>query len=234
MAMRWLRFLVGLALVPCGIAATRTMVSILLAAQPSVDQPFSPAFLAFAGGFVLWVVIFVALPQPTRSYVLAHELTHALWAKIMGKKVLGMKVGAQSGAVVVSESNFLITLAPYFFPLYTVLVILLYYGLALLVDVQPWWLPWLVLVGLSWSFHVTFTVSTLMSRQSDIVVCGRLFSYTFIYLMNVLAVTGWIVLVSDATIVQFGHFLWRDLATVWAAVFRGAAAVVNTVRDLFA
>jgi hypothetical protein len=229
MAMRWLRFLVGLALVPCGIAVTRTLVSTLRAAQLQTDQTFSPSFLAFLSGFALWLIVFVALPQPTRAYVLAHELTHALWAKIMGKKVLGMKIRAQSGEVVVSESNVLITLAPYFFPFYTVLTILLYYGLALFLDVKPWWLIWLALVGLTWSFHLTFTVCTLMARQSDILMCGRLFSYTFIYLANVLGVAVWIVFVSDATFFQFAQFLWNDLRVVWTDVLHYATVGVNTM-----
>lgn len=230
MAMRWLRFLIGLTLIPCGIAATLTLVSTLSAAQPTAGLTFSPSFLAFCGGFAFWLIVFVSLPQPTRAYVLAHELTHALWAKLLGKKVLGIEVGAQTGAVVVSESNVLIALAPYFFPLYTVLAILLYYGLAPFLEVEPWWLPWLALVGATWSFHVTFTVSTLLARQSDILMCGRLFSYTFVYLMNVLGVALWIVLVSDATILQFGRFLWDDLATVWAGVIHYASVGVDALR----
>lgn len=232
MAMRWLRFFVGLALLPCGIAVTLTLVATLNAAQPTSDQSFSPSFIAFIGGFAFWMVVFVALPQPTRAYVFAHELTHALWAKLMGKRVLGMKVGAESGSVVVSESNVLITLAPYFFPLYTVLAIILYYGLGTFLDVESWWLAWLALIGLTWSFHVTFTLSTLMARQSDIMVCGRLFSYTFIYLMNVLAITLWIVMVSDATIGQFGRFLWADQIQVWTWVFDYSRTAVDAIRGL--
>jgi hypothetical protein len=232
MAMRWLRFLIGLILLPCGIAVTRALVSTANATQPETSQTFSPSFLVFFGGFTFWLIVFVTLPQSTRAYVLAHELTHALWAKVMGKKVLGMEVGAQTGSVVVSESNALITLAPYFFPLYTVLVILVYYGLAPFTDVEPWRLPWLALVGLTWSFHVTFTVSTLMAHQSDIVACGRLFSYTFIYLMNVLSVALWMILVSDATVLQFGRFLWNDLVVVWTGVFRYVSTGMNALREL--
>jgi hypothetical protein len=234
MAMRWLRFLIGLALIPCGIAVTRTLISTLGAAQPSTDQTFSPAFLAFAGGFAFWLVVFVALPPPTRAYVLAHELTHALWAKLMGKKVLGMNIGSESGAVVVSESNVLIALAPYFFPLYTVIVILAYYGMACFIDLDPWLLPWLAMVGATWSFHVTFTISTLMARQSDIVVCGRLFSYSFIYLVNVLSLALWIVIASDATLPQLGRFLWHDLVVVWVRVYHAAAAGTSALSGLFA
>jgi hypothetical protein len=233
MAMRWLRFLIGLALVPCGIAVTRTLLATLLAASPSLDSTFSPSSLAFFGGFALWVIVFVALPQPTRAYVFAHELTHAMWAKLMGKKVLGMKVGANSGAVVVSESNVLIALAPYFFPLYTVIAIAAYYGLGVVVDVTPYWLPWLGLIGLTWSFHVTFTVSTLMARQSDIIVCGRLFSYSFIYVVNVLSVALYVVLVSDTTMPQFGRFLWSDMAVVWRYVFDRAADAAEFTGRLF-
>ena len=56
-------------------------------------------------------------------YVLGHELTHALWTWLFGGKVKKMKVSSSGGHVVISKTNFFIALAPYFFPLYAVIVV---------------------------------------------------------------------------------------------------------------
>jgi len=230
--MHLLRFLLGLALIPCGIAATKTLVSSLLDAGAETDALLPLPLLAFGGGFALWMLIFLALPRGARSYVLAHELTHALWAKLFGKKVLGMRVGSESGAVTVSETNIWITLAPYFFPLYSVLVVASYSLISLVADLQAWHTLWLAMVGLTWAFHVTFTLSTLMTHQSDIRSCGRLFSYSFIYLMNIVVITIWVVAVCPVTILRMIQLFGSDLLQVWGGVAFGVAKAFLAVREL--
>ena len=56
-------------------------------------------------------------------YVFGHELTHALWTWLFGGQVKKMKVSSSGGHVIISKTNFLIALAPYFFPLYAVIVV---------------------------------------------------------------------------------------------------------------
>jgi hypothetical protein len=231
MGMRLLRFFIGLALLPFGVAATKTLIAVLLAAGSGTGELLPLPLLAFGGGFALWMIVFLAMPQGARSYVLAHELTHALWAKLFGKKVLGMRVGAESGAVTVSGTNVWITLAPYFFPLYSVLAVAAYYLVGLFTDVEPWHDPWLALVGLTWAFHVTFTLSTLMTHQSDIRSCGRLFSYSFIYLMNIAVVTVWVVAVSSSTFAEYFRRLTADVALVWGTIADGVGRALLWVGD---
>ncbi len=74
-------------------------------------------------GAACWLVIFLLLPKPMWIYVFGHELTHALWAWLFGGRVKKMKVTSEGGHVVISKTNFLIVLAPYFFPLYAVMVV---------------------------------------------------------------------------------------------------------------
>jgi hypothetical protein len=66
---------------------------------------------------------FFLLPKPMWIYVFGHELTHALWTWLFGGQVKKMKVTSKGGHVVISKTNFVIALAPYFFPLYVVLVV---------------------------------------------------------------------------------------------------------------
>jgi len=204
---RFLRFLVGLLLLPVCAASLRAVYLLLRVAYPETGSAVPLPELALAAGFVLWLLVFFTLPAPTRSYILAHELTHALWGMLMGARVSRIEIKGQRGSVSLSRTNTLVLLAPYFFPLYTIIVVLLYYALGLVVDMQPYYLLWLGLIGFTWGFHLTFTIGTLMQYQTDIQSCGRLFSYALILLLNVLGICLWIVLMSPATLEQ----LWASL-----------------------
>jgi hypothetical protein len=227
--MKILRFFVGLSLLPLCVAVTQTVTSLLQAVQPSSAALIPPSAWSMGGGFALWLVVYFTLPAPMRTYVLAHELTHALWGSAMGARVLDMKVSKDSGSVTLSKSNFVITLAPYFFPLYTVLVIAGYYLLSAFYDLRRYELIWLGLVGATWAFHFTFTWGTLLEKQSDIRECGHVFSYAFIYMMNVLGLGLWVVMLSSVTIEQMIRFLgdhaWRDYSWAWSQAAGGVRAL---------
>lgn len=217
--MRLVRFLCGLLLIVPAVSLTRAGALLVASLRPDSLSGVPWDAWALPGGFALWLLVFFALPKPTRSYVLAHELTHALWALALGAGVSAVRVGAESGSVRLSgRSSFLITLAPYFFPLYTILVIAVYYALGMFVRVGDYEPLWLMLVGLTWGFHLTFTLATLTRHQDDIQACGRLFSYAVIVIMNVLGITLWVIMVSSAELEQWIGLLaaerrwWADLA----------------------
>jgi hypothetical protein len=81
-------------------------------------------WLPLLAGVACWVVVFLLLPKPMWIYVLGHESTHAVWTWIFGGKVKQFKAASSGGHVVTTKNNFVITLAPYFFPFYAVLVVL--------------------------------------------------------------------------------------------------------------
>lgn len=196
--MRLLKLLVGLLLLPFCYALARTVADLVLALRPPSVGDLPLSFWGLLGGFILWVFIYYALPRPVRSYVLAHELTHALWGALMGARVSDLKVTGKGGSVRLSKTNFLIVLAPYFFPLYTVLVIL---GFTLLHQAffdLHYYIPfWLALIGFTWGFHLTFTISMLKQNQSDIEEGGKIFSYAVIVLFNLLGLCLWIIAVGE-------------------------------------
>ena len=195
MLVRLLKILVGLLLLPVCVVLTQTAWQLLVAAHPSA-LTLPPGALAGIGGFLLWIAIFFLMPRPVRSYVLAHELTHALWGMALGARVSRIRVGREAGSVELSKSNFLVALAPYFFPFYTVLTVAACGLAGLFVDMAPWRLWWLAAVGFTWGFHFTFTITALTQRQTDIKAHGRLFSYTVIYALNLLGIGIWIVVLA--------------------------------------
>ncbi len=213
---RCLKFLVGVLLLPFCFAATRTLASLVASIQPESYRALPPSVWGLLIGFGLWVFLFLSLPRPMRTYILAHELTHALWGWVMGARVSRLRITKKGGSVALSKTNFLISLAPYFFPLYTVLVMLGYYALSVFFDLHTYEPFWLGLVGLTWGFHLTFTIATLLERQPDIRDNGRLFSYSIIYLLNVLGICLWIVCVASPRLEFFADRLAADVVQCFA------------------
>lgn len=175
---KWLKFIIALLLLPVCVGAGRALWLVLHAAG-SADTTWVP----FLGGAACWIVIFVLLPKPMWIYVLGHELTHVLWTWLFGGRVKKMKISSKGGHVIISKTNFVIALAPYFFPLYAVLVVGIY---AIGCQFWNWPLVWFHLaVGAAYAFHLTLTFHVLQTRQSDITSQGYLFSGVVVFLGNV-------------------------------------------------
>jgi hypothetical protein len=137
-----------------------------------------------AGG-ACWLVIYLLLPKPMWAYVFGHELTHALWTWAMGGRVKKFKASAAGGHVVVTKTNFLIALAPYFFPFYAAVVVAVF---AMGNWIWGWraYEVWFHLaLGAAYAFHLTLTWHILKEGQSDIAGQGYLFSAVVIFLGNV-------------------------------------------------
>jgi hypothetical protein len=209
---RGLKLLLALLLLPATGGMTLALMGIgkaLLLGGSGLDTPMP---LAFGTGYGLWLLVFCLLPKPMRTYVLGHELTHAVWALLMGARVSGLKVGKAGGEVRTSKTNWLIVLAPYFFPFYAMLFIGLFFaGHAIWNWSAHFWVLFF-LVGLGWSFHITFTLMVLLTTaQPDVKSQGVLFSAVTIYLMNLL-----IILITTAalspqiTFADVAGHLWRD------------------------
>ena len=168
-----------------------------------LKQARSP-LLWFSLGIGGWFIFFFCLPRPMWFYVFGHELTHAIGAWLFGGTVFRMKVSSRGGFIRTNKSNVWIALAPYFFPIYTGLIFWIWWLISFWIFLEPW-TAWLYgLVGMSWGFHLTFTIWMLITtEQSDIVPHGNLFSFSLIYWINILLLTLFLVLVMP-------EITWRD------------------------
>ena len=222
--LKFFKMLVGLLLLPA-CWGTSVCVYKLYQTSPDFGSVSGLESWAFPIGFLLWVFLFFILPRPFRTYVLAHELTHAITSILMGGRVGKIKVGKDGGHVELTKTNFIITLAPYFFPFYTFLVIGLYYLLGIWLSVETHKAWWLGAVGLTWAFHITFTLHVLAEHQPDIQEHGRIFSYTVIYLANVLIIGLWVVSVGTPKISTFGKLLVKENATAYTQTYHRFSAI---------
>jgi hypothetical protein len=149
-----------------------------------VSEGADTVWVALLAGAGCWLAIYLLLPKPMWVYVFGHELTHALWAWLMGARIKRFKASAKGGHVLLSKSNFLIALAPYFFPLYAFVVVLTFLAGQVIWDWSPYRVWFHLLLGAAYAFHVTLTWHVLKGRQSDIASQGYLFSAVIVFLGN--------------------------------------------------
>jgi hypothetical protein len=175
------RLALGVTLLPWCVGATWALWAVIRA-----SGSVASFWVTLSGGAASWVVIFLLLPKPLWLYVVGHELTHAVWAWLFGGRVKSFRASARGGQVVLTKSNTLIVLAPYFFPLYAALWVL-FWGLGSWLGHWDDQLPWFHYgLGLTYAFHVTLTAHILRVRQPDIAAEGWFVSVVVIWLGNVL------------------------------------------------
>jgi hypothetical protein len=177
---KWIKFIIAILLLPICGGAGMALLKVLYACG-SADTTWIP----FLAGTACWIIIFFLLPKPMGIYVFGHELTHALWTWLFGGQVKKMKVTAKGGHVVISKTNFIIALAPYFFPLYVVMIIFIFVIGHLIWDWKSYLVYFHLLIGAAYAFHLTLTFHVLQTQQTDITSQGYLFSAVVIFLGNV-------------------------------------------------
>ena len=203
----------------------------------------------FAIGAVVWTLWFfgsiwsLGAPRPLHLYVFGHELTHAIWVWLCRGRVYDKKMWAADGGHIITDtSNFWIALAPYFYPLYSLVLIVIYGVASQFADVAhatatfllltP--LQWLFfLLGVTWAFHLSFTFWMIPKGQTDLTAHGQFFSLMVIYVMNLLLLTVFLTMASPeltfATVgdsllrhaEDFSENVWRALGVVWVHIFPG-------------
>lgn len=164
-------------------------------------------FLLGAGG---WIAYFLLVSRPLRSYFLAHELSHLLAAWLCGVRAGRLSVHSTGGSVEVARSSIWIALAPYYIPFYALLLLLLHFLAQLFWDPALWirWLP--LALGITWCFHVSFTLYALSVRQSDIDPYGRIGAYSLILMGNLIWLCLGLMLVNPSPLSTDLHLLLNE------------------------
>lgn len=202
----WVNTVIGVFLLPLAGIWTQTFFTCFSRATLHHGFWASEEFWFFALGAVLWTIAFFGLPRPLLLYVFGHELTHALWVWAMGGRVSQFKVRRDGGHIVTNMNNFWIALAPYFFPIYSIAVILAYGAAGLFHDMTHFRQLLFALIGATWAFHVSFTLWMIPKGQSDLSYHGTFFSLVVIYMMNLLILTVLLLIASP-------HTSWHFFAT---------------------
>lgn len=217
---RFLKFFIGLALLPVCYGYSVEFLRVL---QTIFTMPGNYWFL-FTGGGAAYLLIHLFLPRPLLLQVFGHELTHAVFAKLFGWRVNSFTASNSGGRVKLSGSNFIVTLAPYFFPLYS-FIILFIYTVAIMLGYGSRYYPYfLFLTGFTLSLHILMTLESLRTEQPDIKESGLVFSVPLIYLGNLTMITLLLRLTIFKNIDYSGYLKTGLLRSweVWKALYRAA------------
>jgi hypothetical protein len=188
---------------------------------PAVGAEGWKAWWLYAIGAAVYIVLDLFIAKPMWVYVFGHELTHAISGLATGAKIHSFKASSKGGEVQMSKSNAFVALAPYIFPIYGAIVVLLY---ALL---RNWWLnPYLTggfkfFLGFSVTFHLFLTFHAIHGRQPDLKVLGLFLSVVLIGLANllILGLLGISLFGRTPTARQYAKAIGQETAVVWKKGF---------------
>lgn len=205
--LRWGRWLAGFLLLPPALFGTVAFASRLGRFQLS-----DYVQLAFLTGGGVYLVMHLLLWKPVFMHVMGHELTHAFWAVLLGGRIKSFQVSQAGGQVILSKSNFLIALAPYFFPFYTALLFPIYFICA------PQFRPLMAFfLGFTLAFHIALTLYSLREHQSDLHDSGLFFSLVFVYAMNLVVLVLILAAIAPAVVTprEFVLETWNQMTRLF-------------------
>ncbi len=138
---------------------------------------------AFAVGFIAFLVVWRFFKRQLQVVcTFEHEITHLLFGLLFLKIPKGFKVTMHEGGhVKLTGSNFLIYLAPYFFPTVSYLLLPFFF------IVPDKYLPiFYGILGASLAFHLISTWAEVHLKQTDLQKSGILFSFAFLPVANLI------------------------------------------------
>lgn len=210
------KFVIGIAMIPFCWATIETFFATFDHAARSNSFWKTAEFWFFTIGFFGWGVVFAGLVKyrirwMIWMYVAGHELTHAFFVLLCRGNVAKVHISSEGGHILTNRNNFLISLSPYFLPFYTVLVIL-GWGLAnFFSDAEFSKTAVQILfavIGVTWAFHLTFTVWMIAREQPDVDQNGRTFSITLIVWINTIIISALLITASP-------EVAWTDFLGAW-------------------
>jgi hypothetical protein len=186
-----------------------------------VWQPLG--ILPLAAGTVTFVMLWRRWLDQTRIgrwlITAEHELTHALFAWLTAHRVIRLRATLGRGGEVrfLGRGNWLITIAPYFFPTAALCLLLLAY----LMPISA--LPWRgFFLGIALGFHIVSTYRETHKDQTDLQQLGYRFCWMFLPTAN-LAVLGLLLAWAHGGPDNV-HVWWRS---VWQPVSSARALLQN-------
>ena len=137
---------------------------------------------------IIMIVIWLLIPGLGGSFlsILEHETTHMLFAILTfhSPKDINVKRGFGGNFVYTGRGNWLISIAPYFFPTSAALVIGAggFYPLLGQIPPHSYWL----ILGLMTGYHLISTLDEIHLGQTDFKVAGYFFSLLFLPGINLI------------------------------------------------
>ncbi len=178
--LQWPIAIVVVVFSPCLLWATFQLASRVVLAPLST--------LAFGGGVVLFMAAwrFILKFRAIGPWLMRaeHEATHLLFALLTLHPIVGLSREEKSGSYVrfLGRGNWLIQIAPYFFPTAAIL----FWFLALWIPLGAY-LPWTgIALGIATGFHVVSTIREIRRDHEELKALSWKFCWMFLPAMNLL------------------------------------------------
>ncbi|MFH1837235.1 MAG: hypothetical protein ABH862_03875 [Candidatus Omnitrophota bacterium] len=210
------RTLIGLLILPVAIGTAKAFGSAIS------DISFLNGVLhLLERGVLIYVLFHVLVLRPVYIYVLAHEFVHVIATWICGGKIVSFNVRPSGGNVVTSKTNFFIELSPYFVPLYTIIVGMIF-AVIRATGKGPVFMSeiLLFLIGITLALHLVMTAEALRVQQPDIMKSGIIFSYALIFIGNLVVVIGvFSIIFADVNFMDFIRNAYSSSMEIYRAVY---------------
>ncbi len=217
--MNKLRLIISILLLPLLLVLVYNFLLLFFSFAEKTNADIVPFWLG-VGVYILFQFIFF---KPMATYVFGHELTHALAGILSGAVIKKFKVSKSGGSVSLTKDNIFITLSPYFFPLYSIIIIVVYFALAWFTDTTKFYSWFLFFSGAALAFHYALTFYAIKIGQEDMRVYGNFFSLVFVCFVNIIMVVfvlAWIF--PDAiNIKDFFIKIFNDGTNFYKYIFEG-------------
>ncbi len=166
----------------------------------------------FFAGAGLFFLLYVLIVRKFNSYfkTLVHEFTHMIFCFLCGNRVCGIYATLKDGGSVeyMYKGNWLIAISPYFFPSFSVFLMIL----MSLKGTRPEYSVFLL--GFITAFQVISNYVQIHPRQTDFKDAGYLFTVLFLLPANVL-MWGIILSYVDNGKVGINHFLYLSFKSAF-------------------
>ena len=220
---RVLRWALALVLLPFCLVTAWTLVKQF--SHATLNQGFwqSAEFWHFAIGVLVmagWFWSGLMHSWFLRLYVLGHEFTHGMVVTCLGGKVSGFHVSMEGGYITTNKTNWVIALSPYFVPIWSIEAAVLYGLLKVFVNFSlEWDKLFYAVIGLTWTFHLVWTLWMLPREQPDLQENGTFLSLVLICFGNVLVLAALLCVAGSGSLWEHARDFgmeWLRLAATWS------------------
>jgi len=181
---KFFKTVLGLAMIPVVMGTAKAFHVAI-----SDISVFSGMLRILERGVLSYLLFHLLIIRPVYLYVLGHECVHVLATWLCGGQVVSFNVTPSGGNVVTSKTNFFIELSPYFVPIYTILLGVIYTLMKAMDKTMPnMSIIFIFLIGVTLAFHFVMTAEVMKMQQSDIAKSGLLFSLVIIFISNLVVV----------------------------------------------
>jgi len=190
-ALELIKFILGICLLAFVYSATRSFLNEF----SLLERPWQ---IFFWSGLVSFVIMYLFVWEPA-----------AIYAK--GQRLL---------EVFFSFFRPLVRVAPYVFPIYTIILFAIYGISYFIFKAQGTTSYFLFLFGFSLGLHLVFSAKSLRTKQGDFLKANYIFGFSLIYLVNVVLLAFCLNLVFNAfSFVNFANNSFRQAKDLYVAVF---------------